>query len=144
MAVVPALAMDTYKRGLSVLVDALELANTAQSSDVGALWREIEALEAEVASLENNASLAGRLEMKQDALASYRERVQLLEALRVRQDELFFQAQRCEASLNRTRFELTAIRTGSREASVDAVVEALRRTIDQAKAVQDEVSRLGY
>ncbi len=94
--------------------------------------------------MEADESQAERLRIKEDTLASHRQRLGILEQLQLSVDQLLFQAGRCEASLHRTRIELAAIRIGSSETSVDSVTEALRRTIQQAKEVQDELRRLGY
>ena len=143
-SLVPSLAGETYRQGLNVLSDALELMRAARTPDRERLEREITGLEREVEALEADESQAERLRIKEDTLASHRQRLGILEQLQLSVDQLLFQAGRCEASLHRTRIELAAIRIGSSETSVDSVTEALRRTIQQAKEVQDELRRLGY
>ncbi len=64
--------------------------------------------------------------------------------LLLRVDQLLHQAGACEASLHRTRVEIAALRADSVESSVNAVIGTLRKTITQAKEVQDELKRLGY
>ena len=108
------------------------------------LQREITDLEREAEVLKEDESQAERLSLKEDTLASHRQRLDIVEQLQLDVDQLLFQAGRCEASLHRTRIDLAAIRIGSSEASVDSATEALRRTIRQAKEVQDELRRLGY
>ncbi len=68
----------------------------------------------------------------------------LVEELRLSTDQLLLQASRSETALHRTRIQLAAIRTGTSESSVDSVVGVLQGTIDRAKEVQQELSRLGY
>ena len=143
-SIVPSLAGETYRQGLNVLSDALELMRAVRTPGRERLEREITGLEREVEALEADESQAERLRIKEDTLASHKQRVSILEQLQLSVDQLLFQAGRCEASLHRTRIELSAIRIGSSETSVDSVTEALRRTIQQAKEVQDELRRLGY
>jgi hypothetical protein len=143
VARLPALAAETYRRGLSVLADALELTEAMQGSGR-------ERLQAEIAQLEREATScrewppAGRIEIREATLVSHRERIALLDQLQLHVDQLLHQAGRCEASMHRTRIELAAIRTGSSETGVNNVVEALRGTIEQAKEVQLKLKRLGY
>ncbi len=68
----------------------------------------------------------------------------MLDEVRMKTEELLQQARRCEASLSRARIDLAALRTDAPESSVEQVLQALRRTVDQAKAVQAEIKRLGY
>ena len=98
----------------------------------------------EVEALQGDEDQLGRLRLKEDTLASHSQRLAMLEKLQLRVEQLLYQASRCEASLHGTRVELAAIRTGSSEATVDSVTEALRRTIHQVKEVQEELRRLGY
>ena len=144
ISIVPSLAEETYRQGLSVLSDALELRRASHTPGRERLEREFAELEQEVEALKGNESQAERLRLREDTLASHRQRLGMVGQLQLRADQLLFQAGRCEASLHRTRIELAAIRTGSSETSVDSVTETLRWTIDHAKEVQDELRRLGY
>ena len=51
---VPALATETYRRGLSVLVDALELTTTASTPGPDRLRAEMQSLEREIEDLKKN------------------------------------------------------------------------------------------
>ncbi len=144
MSLFPSLAGETYWQGLSVLSDALELMKAAYTPGKERLEREITDLEREAEALKWDESQAERLRLKEDILASHRQRLNMLDQLQLRLERLLYQAGRCEASLHRTRIELAAIRTGSSEATVDSVTEALRRTIHQVKEVQEELKKLGY
>ena len=145
MAPIPSVVVETYRRGLSLLVDALDATNTMQSSDRDRLRREVDALESEIARLRPQPDQAERLRLRELTLASHEERLRMLDNEQLREERLLFTAQQCEAALHRARIDLTAIRAaGSGEARVDAVIDALQRTIDQAKAVQAEMRRLGY
>ena len=141
---VPALAEETYRRGLSVLSDALELMQVVDASAVDDQERDVAELEKEVEESSACEAQGERLQIKGKVLDSQRKRLEMLDQVRAYADQLLFQAQRCEDSLHRTRIELVVIKTGSAEASVDSVIEALQRTITQAKVVQQELKRLGY
>ena len=144
MSLVPSLALETYRQGLSVLSDALELMRAVHVPGRERLERELAEMEREIETLTLDQSQAGRLGLKEDTLASHRQRLDMLDQLQLRLERFLYQAGRCEASLHRTRIELAAIRTGNSEATVDSVTEALRRTIHQVKEVQEELKRLGY
>ena len=141
---VPALAEETYRRGLSVLSDALELMRAGDASSVDSLKRDVAELEKELEASRANGAQPDRLQIREKVLASHRERLDMHDQLRSSADQLLFQAHKCEDSLHRTRIELVAIKTGTAEASVDSVIEALQRTVTQAKEVQRELRRLGY
>ena len=136
---IDALVDETYRRGISVLGDALDLLKAAKASGR-------ERVETEVAQLEKDAESADedRRGFLRDMLAAHRKRLEMLDLLQLRIDELVYQAYRCETSLQHTRIELAGIRAGSSETSVDSVTEALNSTINQAKEVQMELKRLGY
>ena len=144
MSYLPALSEETYLRGLSVLSDALELMNAAGTPSRERLEREIAELEKGIEASKVDEAQAERLKIKEGTRASYRQRLDMLDQLQLRVDQLLYQAGRCEASLHRTRIELAAIRTGSSETGVDSVVEALQVSINQVKEVQEELKRLGY
>jgi hypothetical protein len=141
---VPALAEDTYRRGLSVLSDALELMKAARTPRRETLEKEIADLQRQVEAREGDESQEQRMGMEKDRLVSLKMRLSMVDQLQLRVDQLLFQVERCEATLHRTRMELVAIRTGSSESSVDSVVGALQGTIRHVKEVQEELKGLGY
>ncbi len=57
--------------------------------------------------------------------------------------QLLQPARRCATSLQAAHVELASVRAGGSKTSVDSVVEALERTLNQVKEVQDELERLG-
>ena len=144
LAAVPALTGETYHRGLSVLADALELMRAIHGPNREQLEAEIADLEGEIATFEHNDSQRARTLILEETLASHRQRLGMLEQLRLRADQLLHLAGRCEASLHRTRIEVAAIKAGSLENSVDSVVTVLQETVHRAKEVQEELHRLGY
>ena len=124
VAYIPSLEQETYRQGLSVLADARALREAIESSDKERLQAEIIELESEIGSLSKDETEATRVQL--------------------RVDQLLHQAACCEASLDRTRMELASLKADSAEANVSAVTETLRRTINQAREVQEELKGLGF
>jgi len=143
VAYIPALAEETYRQGLSVLENALELTKTVHSPDRARLEADIPDLEKEIESLTANGSEAVRIRIRQDTVASHRQRLAMLERHEASLDDLLHQAGRCEATLHRTRVELTGLRTSNQETAVSAATESLRTAIDQANEVREELKALG-
>jgi len=143
LAQVPQLAEETLRQGLSVLSDALDLAQAIYSPERERMEREVATLEADIASLRDNEREAARREMKEETLASHLERLEIMKGHELHVEELLHQSGRCEASLDRTRMEIAALKADGSSASVSAVTQALRKTIDQARSVQEEMKRLG-
>ncbi len=123
LSLVPSLAVETYRQGLSVLSDALELMRAVHTPGRERLERELANMEGDIETLKLDESQAERLRLKEDTLASHRQRLDMLDQLQLRLERFLYQAGRCEASLHRTRIELAAIRTGSSEATIDSVTE---------------------
>lgn len=126
---VPALAGEPDRRGLSVLVDALELTEAMRGPGRKHLQDEIADLERAAVRSRADRPPPEQIEIRNATLASHQERLALLDRLQLRVDQLLYQGRRCEASLHRTRIELAAIRAGGSEISVSSVVEALQGTI---------------
>ncbi len=141
---VPALATETYRRGLSVLAYALELMNAGHGPDRERLQAEIAQLDIEVESSKESQGQRAKSEIREERLALHKQRLAMLDQLQVHIDQLLNQADRSEASLHRTRIELASLRAGASKTSVDSVIEALQETIRRAKEVQDELTRLGF
>jgi hypothetical protein len=141
---IPELGEETYRQGLSVLRHASELVQAVRSSDEERLVGEAIRLEKEIEALNDDASQASRVELLRDSLASYQQRLRLLQQQDLRVEELLNQAGRCEASLNRARILLVSFGTVESEKGADAVIETLSRVIQQAKEVQEELDELGF
>ena len=141
---IPALATEAYRRGLSVLADALELMHAVHEPSRDRLEAEIAQLERESDSTKADDSQTARTKMRRETLDSHRERLRMLDQLQLRLDQLLYQASRCEASLHSTRIDLAAIKTDGSETSVNSVIEALQETSRRAKEVQEELKRLGF
>jgi hypothetical protein len=143
VSLIPALAGETYRRGLSVLSEALELMNVIQTPGKENLEGEIAQMEMDFETSTVDETRTEQLLVREDTLALRRERLDRLNKLQLYVDRLLYQAQRCEASLHGTRIEIAAVRAGSSKTGVDMVVETLQRTIHQVKEVQDELERMG-
>ena len=139
----PILAGETYRRGLDVLSDALELMRAANTTETESLQSEISEFEREIESDEVGESEMER-GIKEDSLGSHRQLLEMLDQLRLRADQLLLQAGRCGAALHHTRIELAAVRTDNSQTRTELVIGALERTIHRAKEVQEELRRIGY
>jgi hypothetical protein len=144
MAVVPGLADRTYRRGLSVLEDALGLKKTERAAGRRRLETEKAVLEMEVGNASLDALDDEEIEIKKATLASHRKRLEMIGRLRLHANRLVHQASRCEASLAQARIELAEVEAGSAEAKVTTVVQALEGTVQQVKDVQEELRTMGY
>lgn len=144
VAQIPALAERTYRQGLSVLNDALELHRAISTSSPGKLEAEIAELEEEIKSFRGSGGHSERISLKKATIASHRKRLELVSDQQLHLDRLFFQSEQCEASLHETRIQLAVIHAGRSKTSVESVTGTLQRTIDQAKEVQEELKRLGF
>ena len=144
VAHIPPLAEETYRQGLGVLNNALGLLQSVHSSDRGRLEAEVAELEGEIEALRGDYSQEARVRMKEETLASHRERLDMVNQQHSHVEELLHQCGRCEASLSRTRIQLAELKAESSEVSISAVTETLRKTINQAMEVQEEMKRLGY
>ena len=140
---IPALVELAYDQGLSVLDDALELAQAIRLPEGNSLEVEVSRLQEQIEGLQQENADDPRLAMWLERLTSYRELHGMIGRQQLRLDELLHQCGRCQASLQRTRIELAAIRANSSGANVDAVTDTLRKTISQARGVQEELQRLG-
>ena len=144
VAHIPALAEETYRQGLGVLVGCLDLMREIRSPNNIKLEAEVGDLEGQIRSMEGDDSQAERLSILRATVASHKERLGLVQQQRLRVDGLLQQSDSCEASLHRTRIELAALKADSVDASVSTVTNALQSTIVRAKEVQEELKRLGY
>jgi hypothetical protein len=136
---VPGMAQETYHRGLSVLDDVLELMRANHGFEGSQLREEIHDVERESAGEEGNSEWRALHEQR---LALYRRRLAGHERVRLDIDRLLYQAARCETSLYETRLHLAGIRAGTSEEGLASVIEALHRTVEQARETQDELRRL--
>lgn len=144
VSLIPSLAEETFRRGLSVLSEALELIRLIQWPDRTRLEMEIKELEKEIQSLIKSSNQKELIQVKERLLDIRKERLNSLNKLQLNIGQLLCSAQRCDSVLHSTRIELAAVRAGSSQTSVDSVVESLQERIKQVREVQDELKKLGY
>ena len=142
---VPSLAEETYRQGLGVLQDGVTLVQAIRSPGKEALEERIREQEEEVEAFkaEGTDEAKVRIRLREEAIASTREQLELVQQQQLRVDELLHQCGQCVSALNRSRIEMAALKVEGARTSVDAVTASLRKTIDQAKEVQEELKRLG-
>jgi DNA-binding SARP family transcriptional activator len=141
VAHLPLLANETYLRGLSVLEDALELARSISSPTNQRLEADLKELDARAKARSGSED---QIKLWREKATSMRQRLALIAQQRLRLQQLLQQADRCEGALQQTRIELASLKADAASGSVDAVLETLQKTIDQAKAIQEEMRKLGY
>jgi hypothetical protein len=139
-----AIVYETYIRGLSILQDVLELERAIRSTNCDQLQSEIVELQRKVALIQADPAQQERVGHIHEWIGSNQERLMIVNKLKQRVEELLYQAKRCEASLGKTRIELAALKADASGTGVSAVIEALRKTIDRAREVQEELKQMGY
>ncbi len=144
LAHIPHLVEETYRVGLGLLYDALELMRAVHPSERRRLEGEVLELEKRIEALRADKSQEERVKLIEATMSSHLERLDIMQKQRVRIEELLHLSGCCEASLHRTRMELAALKTADSELSVKEATESLRRTIDQAKEIQEELKKLGF
>jgi serine/threonine protein kinase len=144
VSTVPVLVEDLYRKGLEVLSNALDFMNIIRTPGRQRLLNFIEAIQGEIKALNNMPGQEERVRLKEEVLASYKDKLDAVDRLQVEIEKLFYEARRCEAQLHTTRIELATVRAGGIKKSVDAVVEALQQRITQVREVLDELSKMGY
>ena len=145
VAYVPSLAEETYRQGLSALQDSVSLVQAIRSPGKEKLEERIRELEKEVQTLRQEGTDAAqvRIKFREEEIASTRDRLEMVQRQQLRVEELLHQSGQCVAALNRTRIELAALKVEGARTSVDAVTASLRKTIDEAREVQEELKSLG-
>jgi hypothetical protein len=135
---------ETYRAGLGLLHDLLDLMRTAHPSERRRLEDEIIELEKNIALLRSDKSQKGGVKLMEANMNFRLERLELMQKQQLRIEDLLHLSGRCEASLHRTRMELAGLKTADSEMSVKETMESLRKTMDQAKEIQEELKRLGF
>ena len=142
VSLVPALAGEVYRQGLSVLWDTIEFINIAEVSDRKKLKQDISRLENETSASEKKKLRSEQVHLKEEILASHRERLEMLDQLDLRIEQLLHQARRCDAILEATQVEITTSRISGSKAGVDSIIKTLQTTLRRVKEVQDELEKL--
>jgi len=144
MSNLASLVSETYIQGLNVLDHALEIERAIGSTDIKQLQAEIKSLEQKAATVKNSPASVESLVLNQEKIDFNKERLSMVTKLKLRVDELLHQADRCEASLSKTRIELAALKADASDVNVTSVINTLQKTIERAKEVQAELKKLGY
>jgi DNA-binding SARP family transcriptional activator len=144
IAHLPALTDETYLQGLSVLDDALELARSVSSPTNQRLETDLKELDAKIEAAKGKAGADEQIKLWRAQAGSDRQRLDLVGQQRLHLQRLLQQSDRCEGALQQTRMELASLKADASSGSVDSVLETLQKTIDQAKAIQEEMRKLGY
>lgn len=145
VAYITPLAQETYRQGLGTLQDGLSLIQAIRSPGKERLEERVRELEQEVQALKEEATDAAqvRVKFREEAIVSTREQLEMVQRQQLRVDELLHQCGQCVVALNRTRIELSALNVEDSRTSVEAATASLRKTINEAKEVQDELKSLG-
>ena len=143
MSQLPGLVELAFNQGLSVLEDALELARAIQLPDGAKLKTDVVRVEHQIEAVKLGDEKDPRLAIPEEKLASLQELSEMIRNQQLRVDELLHQSGRCQQSMQRTLIELAAFRADTSESSVSTVTDTLRKTISQARGVQEELKRLG-
>ena len=141
---IPTLAEEAFLQGLSVLSDVLELSKIIHKPDIDNLEKKLKATENEIKSLRQHKAKSSLIRIKTASAYSYKERLDMINQQVLRHDTLLYQCTSCEASLHKTRIELTALKTETLDTNISEVTETLQLTIKQAKETQEEFKRLSY
>jgi hypothetical protein len=141
-SLLPDLAEETYRHGMSALSDVLELLEFAD----GPQHRRLEGELAEIDDRLQRDSYTDERARSRDEQrqATHRQLLARHDESRQRAHDLIFEAERCTAALAEARIELASVRAGDTQVDVDAVVETLESSIRRVRDVQDELRRLGY
>ncbi len=144
ISVIPALVEETYRRGLGILSDTLDLMNLVRTPGKEKLEKEIEQVESDIKLIRNDRTQLDWLKLKEEVLASLKERLISINRLKLWVEQLLYQAQRCESTIRTTRIELAKVRAGGTKSNLDSIIRVLEERIEQVIKVQDEINRLGY
>ena len=115
IAHIPGLAQETYREGLNVLSNGLQLSRAIHTSNKESLEAEIVQFEQDIGTLSMDYGQQMRVKIREENVASHQERLEMINQQQYRVDELLYQCDRCEASLSRTRLELASLQAGSSE-----------------------------
>lgn len=135
---------ETYRLGLGLLADVLELMRAVQPAESRRLEAEVLELETKIEAARADQSQGERVKLMEAAMRSHVERLDIMQKQRLRIEELLHLSGRCEASLHRARMELAALNAADSAMSVNDATESLRRTVEQAKEIQEELKKLGF
>lgn len=137
------LAENAFRHGLASLIDAFELVQVMETMDRKRLSGEIDALSREIEVLKEAAVSSELVQLKEDLLGSYRERLQRIHSHQARVQALLNQSERCEAALERAGIDLSQIRSESAPELLASTIEALRAAIERAQQEKEGAADTG-
>jgi len=134
---IPKLALDAYYQGLSSLAEALNAMNFLRNSKYSKLESEKQEVQSELETLKTKGSPAPTIEAKGKLLVTLDERLAFIQEREAKIADMLYQAEACEASLERVRLEIPLLtHTTTSVRGVEDAASELERTINQAKQVQ--------
>jgi hypothetical protein len=140
--ILPSIVDDAYQRGLSVLMDALDLLEQSESPRRRRLEYELDDI---IDRLEDPVYEDEReRERDEQRRLAAQETLAALDRARESARDLLFQAETCETALHRANIELASVRAGAAQVSVDSVVQTLEANIQRVREVQDELRKFQY
>jgi hypothetical protein len=140
ISIVPGLAEEAYRHGMSALSNALELLESAERAGGRRPDDDLNDVQARLS--------ANRYSSSRERTHDEQRRDMLCHTIAGREDarrravDLIVEAERCTAALVGARLETASVRAGDTQVSVDAVVQTLQDTIRRVREVQDEYRRL--
>jgi hypothetical protein len=136
------LAQETYRVGLDLLQDALELLRAIDPLKKHRLEMEVRELDIKLVALRTGNAEDERVKLMEATKKSHLERLDIMQNQQLRIEELLHLSGRCEATLQCARIEITALKTADSGLNVEQATESLRKTIERAREVQEELKRL--
>ena len=127
------LAEDALRHGLAALVDAYEMRQMLQTMDSARLANSIESIRKEIEALQSDGGTGKMIELKNELLNSYQERLETIQGHEVRVQAFLNQCERCEAALERAGIEVSQLRSESTPEALASTIEALRTTVEAAR-----------
>ena len=118
VAQVPALAEETYRRGLSLLANVLELLLAIQWSNKRVLQAEADKLGGQIAHLRADDSQVERVRIREATLASHKNLLELIRRQELHAEEFLHKSDLSVAALRTTTMELAALKVGGSDIRV--------------------------
>jgi hypothetical protein len=103
---------------------------------------EVRELDIKLVALRTGNAEDERVKLMEATKKSHLERLDIMQNQQLRIEELLHLSGRCEATLQCARIEITALKTADSGLNVEQATESLRKTIERAREVQEELKRL--
>jgi serine/threonine protein kinase len=144
LALMPRLSVQIYRQGLNLLSDSCDFGDPYYTEEQERRRRQIEEYEAEIAALDDDPTQAENISLKLGYMASEKKSLDIMQANQLKFGRLVLQARGCAIQLQEARNDLLGIRSGDRATDAESLIEAMQRTLQQAKEVQAEIRKLGF